>query len=127
MGSPEGKRPFGRPRHRWEDSIKMDLQKVGGGMGRTDLAQDRDRWWVVVNAVMNLRVPYHGVILFDITRSFSVHSLLAHLIRTDDVMTGIYRLFTYSHFLSAFSFVAFYKKKKITEMSLVVQGELFQD
>jgi hypothetical protein len=59
VGSSEGKRPFGRPRHRWEDSIKMDLQEVGGGMGRIDLAQDRDRWWVVVNAVMNLRVPYN--------------------------------------------------------------------
>jgi len=58
MGKPEGKRPFGRPRHRWEDSIKMDLQEVGcGGMDRTDLAQDRDRWWSLVNVVMNLWVP----------------------------------------------------------------------
>jgi hypothetical protein len=54
---PEGKRPLGRPRHRWEDNIKMDLQKVGWGMDGIDLAQDRDRERVLVNAVMNLRVP----------------------------------------------------------------------
>jgi len=54
----EGKRPLGRPRHRWEDNIRMDLQEVGyGGMDWIDLAQDRDRWRALVNAVMNLRVP----------------------------------------------------------------------
>ena len=53
----EGKRPVGRPRRRWEDNIKMDLQEVGcGGMDWIDLAQDRDRWMVFVNVVMNLRV-----------------------------------------------------------------------
>jgi len=52
----EGKRPLGRPRRRWEDNIKMDLQEVGcGGMDWIDLAQDRDRWMVFVNVVMNLR------------------------------------------------------------------------
>jgi len=49
-------RPHGRPRHRWEDNIKMDLQEVGcGGMDWIGLAQNRDRWWALVNAVMNLR------------------------------------------------------------------------
>ena len=55
---PERKRPPVRPRRRWEDNIKMDLQEVGcGGMDWFGLAQDRDRWRTFVNAVMNLRVP----------------------------------------------------------------------
>jgi len=54
----EGKRPLGRPRRSWEDNIKLDLQEVGcGGMDWIELAQDRDRWRTIVNAVMNLRVP----------------------------------------------------------------------
>ena len=58
MGKPEGKRSLGRPRHRWEDNIKMDLQEVGdGSMDWIELAQDRSRWRALVNAVMNLRVP----------------------------------------------------------------------
>jgi len=58
FGKPEGKRPLGRPRRRGEDNIKMGLQKVGfAGMDWIDLAQDRDRWRALVNAVMNLRVP----------------------------------------------------------------------
>jgi len=57
-GKSHGKRPMGRPRCRWEDNIKMDLQEVGcGGMEWIELAQDRDRWQALVNAVMNLRVP----------------------------------------------------------------------
>jgi hypothetical protein len=57
VGKPEGKRPLGRPRHRWEDNIK-DLQEVGcWGMDWIKLAQDRDRWWALVNVVMNLQVP----------------------------------------------------------------------
>jgi len=57
-GEPEGKRPLGRPRGRWEDNIKLDLQKVGsGGMDWIELAEDRNRWQALVNAVMNLRVP----------------------------------------------------------------------
>ena len=58
VGKPEGKRPLGRPRHRWEDNIKMDLEEVGGSCGDwMELAQDRDRWWAVVGTVTNLRVP----------------------------------------------------------------------
>jgi len=54
----EGRRPLGRPRSRWEDNTKMDLQEVGcGGMDWIELAHDRDRWRVLSSAVMNLRVP----------------------------------------------------------------------
>jgi hypothetical protein len=57
VGRPEGRRPLGRPKLRWEDNIKMDLQEVGcGGMEWIDMAEDRDSWRAVVNAVMNLRV-----------------------------------------------------------------------
>jgi len=58
VGRPEGKRPLGRPRCRWEDNVKVDLQEVGwGDINWIDLAQDRDRRLVLVKAVMNLRVP----------------------------------------------------------------------
>ena len=58
VGRPEGKRPLGRPRRRWEDNIKMDLEEEGGGCGDwMELAQDRDRWRTLVSTVMNLRVP----------------------------------------------------------------------
>jgi hypothetical protein len=58
VGKPEGRRPPGRPRRRWEVNIKMDLREVGwGGMDWINLAQDRDRWRAIVNAVMNLWVP----------------------------------------------------------------------
>jgi len=57
VGKPQGKRPLGRPRSRWEDTIKMDLQKLGWGMDWIDLAQDRDSSRTLVNAVMNIRVP----------------------------------------------------------------------
>jgi len=58
VGKPEGKRPLGRPRRRWVDNIRMDLQEVGCGyMDWIGLAQDRDRWRTLVSAVMNLRVP----------------------------------------------------------------------
>jgi hypothetical protein len=58
VGKPEGKRPLGRPRRRWVDKIKMDLLEIGWGSGDwIGLAQDRDKWRVLVNAVMNLRVP----------------------------------------------------------------------
>jgi hypothetical protein len=57
VGRPEGRRPLERPRHRREDNIKMDLEDVRWGMDWIELAQDRDRWQALVNAVMNLRVP----------------------------------------------------------------------
>jgi hypothetical protein len=58
VGKSEGKRPFGRLRRRWEDNIKMDLHEMGcGGIEWVYLAQDRDSWRALVNAVMNLRVP----------------------------------------------------------------------
>jgi hypothetical protein len=58
VGTPEGKRPLGRPSCGWEDNIRMDLQEVGcEGMDWIDLALDRDRWRALVNEVMNLRVP----------------------------------------------------------------------
>ena len=58
VGKPEGKRPLGRPKRRWEDNIKTGLQEVGcGSMDCIELVQDRDRWWTLVNAAMNLLVP----------------------------------------------------------------------
>jgi hypothetical protein len=57
VGRPEGRRPLGRPRRRWEDNIKTDFQDVGWDMEGIELAQARDRWRALVNAVMNLRVP----------------------------------------------------------------------
>jgi hypothetical protein len=58
VGKPEGKMPLGRPRRRWEDNIKMDVQEVGVGRGDwMELAQDRDRWRALVSTVKKLRVP----------------------------------------------------------------------
>jgi len=58
VGKPERRRPFGRPRCRWKNNIKTDLQEVGcGGMDWIKLAQDRDRWRALVNAAMDLQVP----------------------------------------------------------------------
>jgi len=58
VGKPEGKRPLGRSKLRWEDNIMMDIQEVGcGGMDWIELAQDRDSWRARMNVVMNLRVP----------------------------------------------------------------------
>jgi hypothetical protein len=58
VGKPEGKRPLGRPRRRWKDNIKIDLQEVGVGCGDwIEPAQDRDRWRAIVSTVKNLRVP----------------------------------------------------------------------
>jgi hypothetical protein len=58
LGRPEGRRPLGRPRRRWEDNIKIYLREIGfGGVDWIHLAQDRDRWRALVNMVMNVRVP----------------------------------------------------------------------
>jgi 3-oxoacyl-ACP reductase-like protein len=58
VGKPKGKTPLGRSRRRWEVNIKMDLQEVGcGNMDWIELSRDRDRWWTLVSAVINLRVP----------------------------------------------------------------------
>ena len=79
VGKPEGKRPLGRPRLRWEDNIKMDLQEEGCNcMDWVELAQDRDRWRALVNAVMNLRVPYNPGNFLTSSRqvSFSRRTLL---------------------------------------------------
>jgi hypothetical protein len=58
VGNPEGKRPLGRPRHSWVDNIKTDLLEIGwGGADWIGLAQDRDKWRALVNAVLNIRVP----------------------------------------------------------------------
>jgi hypothetical protein len=61
VGKPEGKRPLMRPRHRWENNIKMDVQEVGcGGVDWIGMVQDRDKRRALVNAVMNLRIPQTG-------------------------------------------------------------------
>jgi hypothetical protein len=58
VGKPEGKKPLGRPRRRWEDNIKMDIQEVGGGRGDwMELAQNTDRWRALVATVRDIRVP----------------------------------------------------------------------
>jgi hypothetical protein len=58
LGKPEGKRPLGRPRHRWVDNIKMDLREIEwDGMDCPDLTQDRDQWRALVNTVRDLRIP----------------------------------------------------------------------
>jgi hypothetical protein len=64
VGKPEGKRPIGRPRRRWEDGIRMDLKEIGWGIEWIQLAQDLDRWRSLVNTVMNLRVlaPRHWLV-----------------------------------------------------------------
>jgi hypothetical protein len=61
VGRPDGKSPLGRPKHRWDDNIKISIQEVGwGGVDWIDMAQDRDSWQAVVNVVMNIRVPQNA-------------------------------------------------------------------
>jgi hypothetical protein len=79
VGNPEGKKPMGRPRRRWEDNIKTDLKELGcGGTEWIELAQDRDRRRALVNAVLNLRVPQNAVNFLTICKpaSFSRKTLL---------------------------------------------------
>ena len=57
VGKPEGKRPLARPRRRWEDNIRMDIQSWKGRGDWMELAQDRDRWWALVGTVRDFRVP----------------------------------------------------------------------
>jgi hypothetical protein len=57
VGKPEGRRPLGRPRRRWEGNVKMDLREMGWGTDWIDVSQDRDMWQAFVNAVMNVRAP----------------------------------------------------------------------
>jgi hypothetical protein len=80
VGKSEGKRPLGRHRRRWEDHIKTDLRNIGwGGVDWIILAQDRDQWRVVVNTMMNLRVPYNvgndlsTCATGDVSRSAQLH------------------------------------------------------
>jgi hypothetical protein len=61
VGKPEGKRPLGRPSHRWVDNTKIDLREIGwDGVDWIDMAQNRDKWRALVNTILNLRVPYNA-------------------------------------------------------------------
>jgi hypothetical protein len=73
VGRHEGKRPLRRPRHRWENDIKMDLREIGiDGANWIQLAQDRVQWWAFVNMVMNLRFPLKSRIFFDKPSDFQL-------------------------------------------------------
>jgi len=81
VGKPEGKRPLGRPRRRWEDNITMDLQEVGCGvMDWIELAQDRNKWRALVNAVMILRVPLNAGNLLTSCKPISSRRTLPHAV-----------------------------------------------
>jgi hypothetical protein len=73
VGRPEGRRPLGEPRRRWEDNIKMNLQEAGWGMNWFDMAQDRNRWRAFVNAVMNIRVTLKTEVLQSSETSVTVY------------------------------------------------------
>ena len=77
MGKPEGKRLLGKPKCRWEGNIKMDLQNVGCGcMDWLELAQDGEKWWALVTAVMNLRIPQNaGYFLTSFSRRTLLHGV----------------------------------------------------
>jgi len=89
VGKPEGRRPLGRPRRRWEDNIRMDLREVGCGcVDWMELAQDRDRWRLLVSAVMNLRVPQNAGNFLTSCRpvSFSRRTLLHGVSKCFDIL-----------------------------------------
>ena len=95
VGKPEGRRPLGRPRRRWVDNIRMDLQEEGCGfMDWIGLAQDRDRWRTLVSAVMNLRVPWNAGNFLTSCRpvSFSRRTLHHGVSKYYDVITCCARL-----------------------------------
>jgi hypothetical protein len=78
VGRPKGKRPLGRPKHRWEDNIKMDFREIGiNGVNWIRLAQDRVQWQACVNMVMNLWVPYERIFFHKLSDSFS-NNILHH-------------------------------------------------
>ena len=89
LGKPEGRRPLGRPRRRWVDNIRMDLQEVR--CGYTDwigLAQDRDRWRTLVSAVMNLRVPWNAGNFLTSKYSF-IHSFKMAILTSGSILYGL--------------------------------------
>jgi hypothetical protein len=92
LGKPEGKNQMGRPRCKQGDNIKADFQEVGyGGMDWIELAQDRGSWWVIVNAVMNFRVPQHAGNFLTTCKPVSLSRTLIHgerkIVSTSKVFT----------------------------------------
>jgi hypothetical protein len=93
VGKPEGRRPLGRPRCRWEDGVRMDIREIGlGGVDWIRLAQDRDRWQAVVSVVMNLRVlvPRRELV-----------SYIDDWLQSTDMNVFIFITDTYIHMLTA--------------------------
>jgi hypothetical protein len=95
VGKPEGRRPLGRPRRRWLDNIKMDLVEVGwGDVDWIGLDQDRGRWRVLVNSIVNLRVPQNAGKLSsvlttrDLSSSVQLHGVSSFVKRQDPALSG---------------------------------------
>ena len=82
-GKPTGKRPLGRPRHRWEDNIRMDLEEIGINVGNwVDSAQDRNYWRALVNAALDLRVPW-AMELVNNNKSMAYNSRESYIFQID--------------------------------------------